>query len=69
MPYKEIFYAFRFKFDEPKPYHNWKTPISEIRQPIIDQMMYAMESLYPDICNRYMLAKRKILGKDIQNSE
>ena len=69
MPYKEIFYAFRFKFDEPKQSHDWKTPISEIRQPIIDSMMHAMESFYPDICNRYILAKEKVLGKNIQNIE
>lgn len=61
--FKDIFYYFRFKFDEIKRVHDWKTPMNEIREPIINQLIYAMEDLYPDIYLRYILAKRKITGK------
>ena len=62
--FKDIFYNFRFKFDEIKRVHDWKkTPMSEIREPIISQLMDAMKDLYPDIYHRYILAKRKIGGK------
>ena len=67
IPVSEIFSTFRFRFDEPKGSHNWKTPISEIKEPIINQLMNAMQELYPNIYNRYILGKRNSSGKNFYN--
>ena len=67
IPINEIFTNFRVKFDERKPYHNWKTPISEMNESIINQLMKTMQELYPDIYKRYIFGKRNSSGKNFEN--
>lgn len=69
IPVGDIFTTFRFKFDEPKQSHNWKTPISEMRESIINKMLNMMQELYPDIYKRYIFGKKTSGGKNFTNDE
>ena len=63
IPYEYFFSTFRFKFDVPKRRHNWKTPFSEIKQPIINKLLKSLQDLYPSIYDRFVKGKKGIQGK------
>lgn len=63
IPYEYLFDTFRLKFDIPKRRHDWKTPFSEIKQPIIDNLLKSLQDLYPTIHERYTKGKKRVQGK------
>ena len=63
IPLEYFFSTFHSKFDVPKHRHDWKTPFSEIKQPIIDKLLKSLQDLYPTIYERYAKGKKGIQGK------
>jgi hypothetical protein len=63
IPLEYFFSTFRFIFDVPKHSHNWKIPIREIKQPIIDKLIKSFQELYPNIYDEYDRTKKRVRGK------